>query len=309
MNRTSLCIKMLLLLKARGKMNTQQLADELETNPRNIREFKKELITAGYNIKEYKGRYGGYRLDETNLFPVLALSPAQKQALMEAREFMHAQGYEKESELNEAIDKVLNSTSSALPPQRIYMDAPNLSMTDKEKDMMETMQQALKQKHCVLLTYQSRNQDHADTFLMDPYEIIHYHDAYYVLGYSHKRNDYRIYRISQERMFACVFQERKFLRDSHFHIEQYVGKISLIKGEFVRVFVRVDPEVQPQFRELYWGMDVKEKDNVFQFLVEDFFVFYRQLFSFADQVEIIAPDHVRQAYQAQLQLILRKYIV
>ena len=55
MNRTSLCIKMLLLLKSRGKMNTSELAQQLETNPRNIREFRKELEVAGYNIKEIKG--------------------------------------------------------------------------------------------------------------------------------------------------------------------------------------------------------------------------------------------------------------
>ena len=47
MNRTNLCIRMLQLLKARGKMNTTQLADALEVNPRNIREFKKELVLAG----------------------------------------------------------------------------------------------------------------------------------------------------------------------------------------------------------------------------------------------------------------------
>ena len=57
MNRTSLCLQMLMLLKARGKMNTKELASALETNPRNIREFKKDLITAGYNIQEQKGRY------------------------------------------------------------------------------------------------------------------------------------------------------------------------------------------------------------------------------------------------------------
>ena len=49
-------------------MNTFELAKELETNPRNIREFKKELVTAGYNIQEVKGRYGGYYLDEDCLF-------------------------------------------------------------------------------------------------------------------------------------------------------------------------------------------------------------------------------------------------
>ena len=82
----------------------------------------------------------------------------------------------------------------------------------------------------------------------------------------------------------------------------------MIKGEFVRVSVHVDPEIQPQFRELYWGMDMQEKEDVFQFLVEDFFTFYRQLFSFQDQVEILAPENIREEYQAQLKLILRKYI-
>ncbi len=54
MNRTNLCIRMLQLLKARGKMNTTQLASELEVNPRNIREFKKELVLSlllRYNLQ------------------------------------------------------------------------------------------------------------------------------------------------------------------------------------------------------------------------------------------------------------------
>ena len=53
---------------------------------------------------------------------------------------------------------------------------------------------------------------------------------------------------------------------------------------------------------------MQEKEDVFQFLVEDFFTFYRQLFSFQDQVEILAPENIREEYQAQLKLILRKYI-
>ena len=73
MNRTNLCIRMLQLLKARGKMNTTQLASELEVNPRNIREFKKELVLAGYNVEEVKGRYGGYILNDQYDLPVTIL--------------------------------------------------------------------------------------------------------------------------------------------------------------------------------------------------------------------------------------------
>ena len=57
MNRTSLCIRMLLILKAnatkQNPINSKELAQALEVNPRNIREYKRELITAGYNPKGF----------------------------------------------------------------------------------------------------------------------------------------------------------------------------------------------------------------------------------------------------------------
>ena len=42
MNRTALCIRMLALLKVRGRMRIDEIAEALETNPRNVREFRKE---------------------------------------------------------------------------------------------------------------------------------------------------------------------------------------------------------------------------------------------------------------------------
>lgn len=41
MNRTALCIRMLALLKVRGRMRIDEIAEALETNPRNVREFRK----------------------------------------------------------------------------------------------------------------------------------------------------------------------------------------------------------------------------------------------------------------------------
>ena len=38
MNRTALCIRMLALLKVRGRMRIDEIAEALETNPRNVRE-------------------------------------------------------------------------------------------------------------------------------------------------------------------------------------------------------------------------------------------------------------------------------
>ena len=112
MNRCALTIRMLMILRARGTkypVSTRVLAQELETNPRNIREFKKELVTAGFNIVEKKGPYGGYMLDEEQLMPVTRLTEEEMAALEEGISFM--KGHPEVSfypAYRSAMDKVLD---------------------------------------------------------------------------------------------------------------------------------------------------------------------------------------------------------
>ena len=59
MGKSANCIRMLLLLKARGFLTKEELAQLLETNIRNISEYRKELEEAGYRIESTTGKYGG----------------------------------------------------------------------------------------------------------------------------------------------------------------------------------------------------------------------------------------------------------
>lgn len=312
MNRTSLCIRMLLILKAnatkQNPINSKELAQALEVNPRNIREYKRELITAGYNIQEIKGRYGGYYLDETSIFPALRLDKQEEQALLEAKHFIQTQQFEKKSSFNSAVDKVLNSSRDMNLIFPIYMDDPNIQMSKKELSMLHTVQDALEMNHSIELTYQAKRQQASETYLVDPYELIHYHDAYYVLGYNHTRQDYRMYRFSSERMKKVVCSEKRFTRDVDFHVEAHIGKNSLIKGEFYRVTVWVSPAILRLFKEAYWGLDFREEEeNIYSFLVEDLYLLYRQLFSFGKDIRIMSPEQIVNEYQERLVSTLRNY--
>ena len=312
MNRTSLCIRMLLILKAnatkQNPINSKELAQALEVNPRNIREYKRELITAGYNIQEIKGRYGGYYLDETSIFPALRLDKQEEQALLEAKHFIQTQQFEKKSNFNSAVDKVLNSSRDMNLIFPIYMDDPNIQMSKKELSMLHTVQDALEMNHSIELTYQAKRQQASETYLVDPYELIHYHDAYYVLGYNHSRQDYRMYRFSSERMKKVVCSEKRFTRDVDFHVEAHIGKNSLIKGEFYRVTVWVSPAILRLFKEAYWGLDFREEEeNIYSFLVEDLYLLYRQLFSFGKDIRILSPEQIVNEYQERLVSTLRNY--
>lgn len=312
MNRTSLCIRMLLILKAnatkQNPINSKELAQALEVNPRNIREYKRELITAGYNIQEIKGRYGGYYLDETSIFPALRLDKQEEQALLEAKHFIQTQQFEKKSNFNSAVNKVLNSSRDMNLIFPIYMDDPNIQMSKKELSMLHTVQDALEMNHSIELTYQAKRQQASETYLVDPYELIHYHDAYYVLGYNHTRQDYRMYRFSSERMKKVVCSEKRFTRDVDFHVEAHIGKNSLIKGEFYRVTVWVSPAILRLFKEAYWGLDFREEEeNIYSFLVEDLYFLYRQLFSFGKDIRILSPEQIVNEYQERLVSTLRNY--
>lgn len=312
MNRTSLCIRMLLILKAnatkQNPINSKELAQALEVNPRNIREYKRELITAGYNIQEIKGRYGGYYLDETSIFPALRLDKQEEQALLEAKHFIQTQQFEKKSSFNSAVDKVLNSSRDMNLIFPIYMDDPNIQMSKKELSMLHTVQDALEMNHSIELTYQAKRQQASETYLVDPYELIHYHDAYYVLGYNHTRQDYRMYRFSSERMKKVVCSEKRFTRDVDFHVEAHIGKNSLIKGEFYRITVWVSPAILRLFKEAYWGLDFREEEeNIYSFLVEDLYLLYRQLFSFGKDIRILSPEQIVNEYQERLVSTLRNY--
>ena len=89
MNKAAACIKLIQVLSVRSDyVSTEELADILETNPRNIREYIKELEVAGYTLESMKGVYGGYRLDKSCLLPSLKLNQDDKKVIASLMDYL-----------------------------------------------------------------------------------------------------------------------------------------------------------------------------------------------------------------------------
>ena len=69
-----MCFEMLKLLNAYDIISKGELAVLLETNERNIIEYKNELESCGYQINVIPGKFGGYSLNKESLMPSLALT-------------------------------------------------------------------------------------------------------------------------------------------------------------------------------------------------------------------------------------------
>ena len=74
MGKAAMCIKMLQAMNTGRIYKISELAEILETNPRNIIEYKKELEEAGYYIISVPGKYGGYKLDKSTIIPSLHIT-------------------------------------------------------------------------------------------------------------------------------------------------------------------------------------------------------------------------------------------
>lgn len=313
MSKTSSCIKMLMLLNARGVMNSSELAEALEINKRNIREYRAEIEKAGFYIQEIKGRYGGYSLMQQHILPSPVLTDDEKQALIDGRQYLTSRKDVVDiKHYNDAIDKVLNTSYDKNRHDTFFVANGSSRISKKEEDMLHICKQAMEEGKCVELTYRKVNADEAETYLVEPYEILHYDSAYYMLGFSLKRNDYRNYRFSEERMLDCKISSRKFLRDSNFHIENYIGKTHLVKANYQKVVVEVALKAVPLFKEMEWGADFKEESVnlnsiTYSFFVENQYSLFSKLFAMGKDIKLLEPKSIVDSYRDMIFSISQNY--
>ena len=112
MKRCAACIRMLQLLRSRGFMTREELAQELDTNVRNILEYRKELEEAGYVIEGTTGKYGGYQLKSGTLLPVAGLYEEELRSLQESRRYLEShRDFLPYATYCRAIDKFLATTT------------------------------------------------------------------------------------------------------------------------------------------------------------------------------------------------------
>ena len=141
MGKAAMCIRMLQILNTGRVYKVSELADLLETNPRNVIEYKKELDemvsdefgTTGFFIETIPGRYGGYKLNGNITLPPLLLSSIEKEALLDAYNYtLTKKDFVKKKELAQAFSKVTSNVKIEEKKNNILaVDKYQLQMNEK----------------------------------------------------------------------------------------------------------------------------------------------------------------------------------
>ena len=199
MSKTSNCLKMLVLLNTGRVFKIAELADILETNARNIIEYKKELEEAGYFVKSIPGKYGGYYLDKSEIFPVLKFTEDEKEIInLGCNYILSRNDFIKKQEYLNAMAKVFSLINFKKFENDIcIINRYPLAMS--EYDLLlryEFIETSIKNNQTIKLNYVSLKNIERE-YLFDPYELFMYNNAWFVIGWSLTHGDIRYFKLNR----------------------------------------------------------------------------------------------------------------
>lgn len=202
---------MLMILFTRDVVSIKELAEELETNPRNIPEYRKELEAAGYSIEAVSGRYGGYRLKKNDFFPTVRLTDAEKKALVESFEYITKQkNFPSMPAYKTAMEKMMaaNHYRTVKDSEIIMIARQPLSMPEEEIGARYAAISECIEHRTKLKMEFSSNDNVVRERLVHPYKLYMYNNAWFMLAYCEAAKDIRYFKLN--RIISFERQIHKF---------------------------------------------------------------------------------------------------
>ncbi len=144
-----------------------------------------------------------------------------------------------------------------------------------------------------------------EQYVVSPYATVWNDDRYYLVGYSDKRKAVTVFRIDRMEVPKLITRKRVPPPDD-FDIRDYTDKVfRMYGGPEEKVTLRCKLEILDQVIDRF-GDQIELKSITKNHFVIDVPVglsttFYAWVFQFVGQMNIISPEHVREAYAGYLE--------
>ncbi|MFF3287417.1 helix-turn-helix transcriptional regulator [Streptomyces sp. NPDC003023] len=319
--RAARLIKMVLLLQARPSMTGAELAQELEVSERTVTRDALALSEAGIPVYADRGRAGGYRLVGGYRTRLTGLARDEAAALF----LSGLPGALRDMGLEDAASAARLKVSAALLPslrdasdsaaQRFHLDAPGWYQEPRTPALLPAIAEAVWDDRRVRATYIRRDTEVERE--LEPYGLVLKAGVWYLCARS--EGDFRVYRI--DRFSSVTPMTELFERAPEFDLpafwEERAAQFarSILRGQVV---IRVSetgarrlPGVTDRAaaEEALAGADAPDGAGrvTCTLPVESLEVAYSQLLVLGPEVEVLAPEELRQRFAGAAALMGELY--
>ena len=315
MSKTSQCIKLLRILYSRKQpVNIAELAGELETNPRNIPEYVKELRLIGFDIEPVHGRYGGYVLNRDSTFPAVRLSDSEREAFMTGYEyllarndFMEIENYKKA--MQKVSSAIINRDSMIDEPMLVYRFPLVMPQEDLEKRYL-AIQQCVSNKTVLEMEYLTQKNEITKRAI-HPYKLFMYNNAWFVLGFDESKGAILYFKLNRIQSFTV--QHRQFVRLLTYKESDYLDEYGMKNnGEWYPIKLKLTGNYAMLVKERVYGKEqtvesVDDKTTILSVSMqgrENILVF---VLGFGEYCEVLEPEWLKERLIETIDTIYGKY--
>ena len=312
MNKTASCIKLIQVLYGRDEyLNTNDLAEILDTNPRNIREYFKELESLGYEILSKKGLYGGYKLSNTSFLPTMKFTSEEEAELKEIGDYLKNNNQDLYNTYTELTGKVKATADSnnLITPLKMVDRFPIDVDIDVIEKIYNDLRFAINKKLKCEIGYVSQS-DKLTAHVIHPYKLFVYNGNYFLLGFTEVRNDFAYFKLHKINSIYVTnnnfevqseFNELNYIdefgvkqRDPYTHFEFEINNLNQVLKD--KVFGKNQKVEIIDERNLRLSFDSQNKKAVIAFVL-----------SLADNCKVSEPVELKEELKNTISKMMSRY--
>ena len=312
-------LRLLRLLENRRGWTYAELEEKLGCSTRTVMRDLQSLEVTGFPIVEAPdGREKRWSLhpDYRLSFPV-PLSLTELLALQFARRLS---GVFRDTPFHDSLESAYAKLSTLVPSEGVaLLEACDDVLATKPgpfKDysrlqaLIQAVTDAAVDRTSLDIRYHTFSRGEMTERRLDPYRLFYFQGGLYVIGFDHLRSDIRIFAL--ERILEWAAAEAKFERALDFDFDAHMqSALGIFRGEEADVRLRFHPSAAPFVKEREWhGTQVLETEDdgsvVLTMRVADTLELRRWVLSFGAEVEVVAPESLRDEVRNEAQSILER---
>lgn len=302
-------VSIIMILLEKERIGARELADIFEVSPRTIYRDIDTINMAGIPVRSTSGVGGGFEIMQQYKMDKKVFSASDLSAIL-----MGLSGLSnvmRGDELVNALAKVKSfipadrAKDIELKANQICIDLSPWMGNRNIQPYLEIIKTALQESKLLSFEYVAHH-GNKSTRTVEPYQLVLKSSHWYLQGYCHKRNDFRLFRlsrISNLQMHEEVFTPRDYEKPQ-------LDFDDILAMMQTRIKIRIHKSVMDRVLD-YCAYENFSPDGEDHYIVDFPFIeneyYYDILLSFGDKCECLEPPNIRTEMKRRIHDIAALY--
>ena len=284
----------------KGKSTAPELAEKFEVSVRTIYRDIDIISSMGIPVYAMQGKGGGITLLDNFVLDKSLLSTREKEQILMALQGISVTEPNNSDELLTKLGSLFQTKNT----NWIEVDFSNWVKRNPSQDIFQLMKSAIFSRNVISFQYFSSNRESTKR-RVEPLKLVFKSKDWYLYGFCLIRNDYRFFKLT--RIKEMEIQAEVYSREIPSTCS--IGKQMDIQNA-IAVTLKFDQDMAFRvYDEFAEGVTEDKQGNLYvRTNLPDSDTLYSYLFSFADSVEIVEPENIREQVKNKLAAMQKKYV-